>query len=423
MRLLFVIHQFFPDCHSGTEQYCLAVAREARARGDEVTILSLHWDHDRDWPAIRLFEQPYDGFRVLRLNHWRRINNNDVLRDYQNLHLDGWFRSVLDDVQPDAVHVFHLRQLGANLLGVAKAAGVRTVVNLMDFWFLCPRFTLLRSDGALCDGPPDGGLGCVRCHHPELDGQLAMEGAPTLTSDPPARLKALLDRPAALLRALADADAVVAPSHFLADLFAKNGFARERITVVPYGLAPGRIVPIPTARPRTPLRLGFCGVLSPWKAPHLAVEAVRATTANVTLTVHGNTHESMFADYIGRVRTAAGDDARITFPGPYGEADAAAVFAGIDALVVPSTWYENTPFVVLEAFAAGVPVLASDLGGLREVVRDGHNGLLFRAGDASSLRTAIERLAGEPGLYARLQPAAPASIAANVDTFRAMWRD
>ncbi len=72
MRLLFVVHQFFPDCKSGTEQYCLAMARAARASGDEVTVLSLHWDHDRDWPAIRLFEQPYDGFRVLRLNHWRR---------------------------------------------------------------------------------------------------------------------------------------------------------------------------------------------------------------------------------------------------------------------------------------------------------------------------------------------------------------
>jgi hypothetical protein len=123
MRLLFVIHQFFPDCQSGTEQYCLALARAARANGDDVTVLSLHWDHDRDWPAIRLFEQPYDGFRVLRLNHWRRINANDVLRDYENRHLDGWFGAVLDDVRPDAVHFFHLRQLGANLIPVARAHG------------------------------------------------------------------------------------------------------------------------------------------------------------------------------------------------------------------------------------------------------------------------------------------------------------
>lgn len=423
MRLLYVIHQFFPDCHSGTEQYCLAAAREAQRRGDEVTVLSLHWDHDRDWPAIRLFEQPYDGIRVLRLNHWRRLNGNDVLRDYENRHLEGWFRAVLDDVRPEAVHFFHLRQLGSNLIAVAKHAGALAVVSLMDFWFLCPRFTLLRGDGALCEGPPDGGAGCVACNHPELAGTTAAAGAPTLTDDPSARLRALLDRKDTQLRNLGLADAVLAPSRFLADMFGKNGFPRERITVVPYGLEPGRIVPIATARPRRPLRLAFCGVLSPWKAPHLVVEAVRASAAPVELRVHGRTEESMFAGYIAKVRAAAGGDPRITFPGPYAAAQAPQVFADMDALVVPSTWYENTPFVVLEAFAAGVPVIASDLGGLKEVVRDGENGLLFRAGDAMSLRATIERLAAEPGLHARLLPKAPPGIAQDYDRFTAAYRE
>ena len=422
MRLLYVIHQFFPDCHSGTEQYCLAAAREARRRGDDVTVLSLHWDHERDWPAIKLFEQPYDGFRVLRLNHGRRINANDVLRDYENRHLDGWFRAVLDDVRPDAVHFFHLRQLGSNLIAVAKAHGARTVVNLMDFWFLCPRFTLLRGDGSLCEGPPDGGLGCVRCEFPGLQGVEPAVGAPLLTSDPPMRLRALLDRKDVQLRHLAEADAVVAPSQFLAAMFVQNGFPAARITVVPYGLEPGRIVPLPAERPRTPLRLAFCGVLSPWKAAHVAVAAVRWSKAPVTLAVHGRLEEPMFADYIRRLRETAGDDPRITFPGPYDAAQAPAVFAGMDALVVPSTWYENTPFVVLEAFAAGVPVLASDLGGLREVVRDGGNGLLFRAGDAASLRAAIERLVAEPGLYERLTPQAPPTIAHDYDAFAPLYR-
>lgn len=422
MRLLFVVHQFFPDCRSGTEQYCLAIARAARAAGDDVTVLSLHWDHDRDWPPTRLFEQPFDGFRVLRLNHWRGNNRNDVLRDYENRHLDGWFRDVLDDVKPHAVHFFHLRQLGSNLIAVAKERGTRVVVNLMDFWFLCPRFTLLRSDGQLCDGPPDGGAGCVPCHHPELAGATPMAGAPTLTDDAPARLRALLDRKDAQLRALAAADHVIAPSHFLAAMFVANGFPKHRIEVVPYGLEPGRIVPLPVTRPRHPLRLAFCGVLSPWKAPHLAVEAVRGTKAPVELRVHGNTGETMFADYIARLRNAAGDDLRITFPGAYGEAEAAQVFADMDALVVPSTWYENTPFVVLEAFAAGVPVIASDLGGLAEVVHHEQNGLLFRAGDAAALRAAIERLAHDPALHARLRPSAPRGIADDVARFSAAWR-
>jgi glycosyltransferase involved in cell wall biosynthesis len=422
MRLLYVIHQFFPDCHSGTEQYCLAVAREARRRGDEVVILSLHWDHDRDWPPIRLFEQPYDGFRVLRLCHWRRINPNDVLRDYENLHLEGWFQAVLDDVQPEAVHFFHLRQLGSNLIGAGKRNRARTVVNLMDFWFLCPRFTLLRGDGTLCEGPPDGGAGCVACNQPELAGAEPMAGPATLTDDPPARLRALLDRKTVQLRHLAEADAVVAPSRFLAELFAKNGFPRQRIEVVPYGLEAGRVAPSAVQRPRRPLRLGFCGVLSPWKAPHLAVEAVRGTRAEVRLTVHGRTHEPMFQGYIDGVVAAAAGDPRIHFAGAYDAVDASRVFADMDVLVVPSTWYENTPFVVLEAFAAGVPVLASDLGGVAEVVRDGENGALFRAGDAAALRAAIERVAGDPQWFARLRPAVPPGIAENYERFAAAYR-
>ncbi len=422
MRLLYVVHQFFPDCHSGTEQYCLAAAREARRRGDEVTVLSLHWESHVELPPIRLFEQPYDGIRVVRLNHWQRINPNDVLRDYENRHLDGWFQTVLDDVRPEAVHFFHLRQLGSNLIGVARRNGARTVVNLMDFWYLCPRFTLLRSDGNLCDGPPDGGRGCVACQHPELQGVEPMEGAPLSTPDPAARLRALLDRPRRQLQNLGLADAVIAPSRFLADLFAKNGFPRDRVTVVPYGLEPGRIVPIAAPRPRRPLRLGFCGVLSPWKAPDLVVDAVRGTSTAVELCVHGRTTEPMFQDYIDRMRGAAAGDPRIRFAGAYAAIDAPRVFAEMDVLVVPSTWYENTPFVVLEAFAAGVPVIASDLGGLRELVQPGENGLLFRPGDVESLRAAIEEVAADPQWFARLRFAPSPTIAQNYDRFLLAYR-
>jgi glycosyltransferase involved in cell wall biosynthesis len=415
MRLLYVIHQFFPDCHSGTEQYCLSVAREARRRGCDVTVLSLHWQHDDEMPPVRLFDQPYDGFRVVRLNHWRRMKPNDVLSDYDNRHLDGWFQAVLDEVRPDAVHFFHLRQLGSNLIGVAARSGARTVVHLTDFWYLCPRFTLLRSDGALCAGPPDGGRGCVSCEYPELAGRLPE--ASSAANTPGARLRALLDRPTRQLENLAKADAVFAPSEFLASMFTKNGFPRDRLRIVPYGLEPGRIVPIPAARPRSPLRLAFCGVLSPWKAPHLVVDAVLGTTADVTLAVHGRTNEPMFQQYIDPIVARAAGDVRITFPGPYAATDAPRVFADMDVLVVPSTWYENTPFVVLEAFEAGVPVIASDLGGLAEVVRDGENGLLFEAGSIAALRAAIQRIAGDPRWFAGLRIEPPRAISASYDAF------
>ena len=210
MRLCFVVHQFFPYAQSGTEQYCLAIAREARRRGDEVTILALHWAHDREHPPISLADEPYDGFRVLRLSHWRGVNPNDILRDYDNRHLEGWFRRVLEDVRPAAVHFFHLRQLGANLIQVAKMQRARVVVNLMDFWYLCPRFTLRKSDGSLCEGPPDGGAGCIPCNYPGLQGVEPGDAPAQSRRDQASRLRALLDRKDYLLSQLALADAVIA---------------------------------------------------------------------------------------------------------------------------------------------------------------------------------------------------------------------
>src|SRR5690606_25949482 len=388
----------FPQCHSGTEQYCHATAREARRRGDTVVVLSLDpWVH-RDDPPIAYRDEPFDGFPVHRLRHWEGLAPSPELLDFDNPLVTARFRTALREIAPDAVHFFHVRRLGAGLIEAAHDLGFRTVVQLMDFWFVCPRFTLLRRDGALCEGPPDGGLGCIPCEAPELQGG-ALEGdvataaaafagaltAPVRGPGTAARLSAYVRRREELLARLGLADAVIAPSRFLAALFAQNGFAADTLHVVPYGLEPGRVRARAVERPRDPLRVGFAGVLSPWKAPHVVVDAVRRVRGRVRLTVHGRTEEAMFQDYIDDLRARAAGDARITFPGAFDRERLEAVMADLDLLVVPSLWYENTPFVVLEAFAAGVPVAVSDLGGMTEIVTPGVDGFRFPPGDVDAL--------------------------------------
>jgi glycosyltransferase involved in cell wall biosynthesis len=70
---------------------------------------------------------------------------------------------------------------------------------------------------------------------------------------------------------------------------------------------------------------------------------------------------------------------------------------GARAVVVPSLWYENQPFSILEAFATGKPVISSDLGGMTELVRDGERGLLVPPGDVQRLAEAMQRMADNPG--------------------------
>ena len=85
----------------------------------------------------------------------------------------------------------------------------------------------------------------------------------------------------------------------------------------------------------------------------------------------------------------------------------AQALASIDVLVVPSIWPENAPLVIQEAFLAGVPVVASRIGGIPEMVTDGRNGLLFQAGDAEDLARTLARLLHEPGLLESLRAGIP----------------
>jgi glycosyltransferase involved in cell wall biosynthesis len=90
---------------------------------------------------------------------------------------------------------------------------------------------------------------------------------------------------------------------------------------------------------------------------------------------------------------------------------------------VPSRWYENGPGVIFEAFAAGVPVVATDLGGMSEFVRHEENGLLFGLEDASGLARQLRRLIEEPGLLDRLRAGiGPVkTVQDNVDELEALY--
>ena len=91
------------------------------------------------------------------------------------------------------------------------------------------------------------------------------------------------------------------------------------------------------------------------------------------------------------------------FVGPYKSPDLPRLMREVDWVVMPSTWWENAPVVIQEAFHHGRPVIASDIGGMAEKVRDRVDGLHFRAGSPDSLADCLERALREPGLWDRLR--------------------
>jgi glycosyltransferase involved in cell wall biosynthesis len=210
-------------------------------------------------------------------------------------------------------------------------------------------------------------------------------------------------------RTLRRVDALVCPSAYLASRAVAWGIDEERVTVIPNAAPP--LPPLPereAARARFEVEgptLAFAGRITRQKALEVALDAL-GRVEGVSLLVAGDGPD---LDDVRRDATERGLDGRVRFVGPLGRDDVLALFRAADASLLSSSW-ENFPHTVVEALAVGTPVIATEVGGVPELVRDGENGLLVPAGDAGALAEAIRRVVAEPGLRERLAEAAPRSV-------------
>jgi len=225
---------------------------------------------------------------------------------------------------------------------------------------------------------------------------------------PDARVRALrLARDVELRRAAH----LFCPSEYLRMLAVSWGVPAGRVSVLP-----NPYPPIPDLPPREALRasfgmdgraLAFAGRLSAQKSLDVALEAL-AQLDGVTLAIAGEGDERPALE--ARARELGVDD-RVRFLGPQPRERVLELFRAADAAILSSSW-ENFPHVVVEALAVGTPVIATDVGGVAEVVRDGENGLLVPAGDSRAFAAAIRRYFADEELQARLRDAAPGSVRA-----------
>jgi glycosyltransferase involved in cell wall biosynthesis len=148
--------------------------------------------------------------------------------------------------------------------------------------------------------------------------------------------------------------------------------------------------------------------MAPHKGVHVLVDAFRRVhDPGITLDLHGPL--TMAPAYVERLRIAAAGDPRIRFRGGFAEGGQADILAGLDLVVVPSVWWENSPLVVLEALAEGVPVVASAIGGLPEIVPEGA-GMVVPPGDAAALAAVLADAAAGRVLGGALPPVALKTI-------------
>jgi glycosyltransferase involved in cell wall biosynthesis len=424
LKVLYVVHQFFPRHLTGTETYTYELARCARERGHEVSVLCYEHSDLPGVPRRGVLREEYAGIPVTRFCYDSRTWKNPTLYEYWNEEFGALGKQYFEQQRPDLLHFTHNSLLSAALLDSAHALGIPTVLTLTDFWYICPRMQLVRQDGSLCEGPV-AELDCYECYHaPALDKwRFIADRLPcpigkavaalrarlkrkALTSKAPSDrfLDAALNRAPRLKEAIKLADAVLAPTRFLFEMFRKNGFDTSRFRLVNFGIN-ATLLKGAEKTSSDSFRFAFVGTLSHHKGCHVLIEAFRGMAADaLKLRIYGN--ERQFPDYSRALRKSAQGDGRIEFRGTFPPETIGGVLADMDALVMPSLWYENSPLMLLFALRSRTPIIASDVGGLSEFIRDGENGFLFRTGDAGALREAMKRLVDDPALYARMRSAA-----------------
>ncbi len=311
----------------------------------------------------------------------------------------------------------HVRRAGAELVHVhntfpllspavvegAADAGAAVVHTLHNYRTICANALLLR-DGATCEQCV-GGSGWAAIRHRCYRGS-AIGSAAVVAMQRGIKLLNLWDRPGRRLIAL---------SRFARDKFAEGGLPRERIVVKP------NFIDMPGPAPGGTERRGvvFAGRLSREKGVDILIEAARLLP-DVDFMLIGEGAEAE------RLRGLA--PANVRLAGALSRPDVRAAIGRARLLAMPSLWYEGFPMVLLEAYAAGTPVVASRIGALAEWVEDGVTGALVEPGDAIALAAQIRRIHDDPitaralGQAGRAQAETRFSPHANGEALEAIYR-
>lgn len=341
----------------------------------------------------------------------------------------GMLRDLLQELRPDLIHFHHYANFGVEAFAIVKRTlpNAKIVLTLHEFLAICNHHgqMIKTKSSQLCE--QDGLIACSACFpdHSPRDFFL---------------------RKSYIFKFFAFVDQFIAPSRFLAERYIRWGVDEGRMTVldnVPIEPSPALAASLVTTghsrRPRKPgwdreirrrakpVRIGFFGQMSPLKGILVLLAAARglaeAEIHDIVIDIHGD-YSNQPMEFQAAVETGlkeAGNNVR--YHGPYDNAHVHRLMRTVDAVLVASTWWENSPVVIEEALANGKPVFCSNIGGMAEKVRPGVDGLWFEMGDSRSLMDLLIEVADQPDMLADLAATTrtPITVQAAIGQHRAVY--
>lgn len=392
MKVLIFNSLYAPHQVGGAERSVQLLAESLVSRGHQVTVASTARANDRgaiNDVAVRYLRTP----NLYWMNEasrrpsiakplWHAI-------DMDNRFAESSYRRLIAEVQPDLIHTNNLAGLSVAVWRAADKAGLPIVHTIRDHYLLCVRSTMFH-DGQRCQRQ------CAGC-------KLSSAGK---------------------RRQAFRVTAAVGISDYILDMHLGHGFFTDA------GFTRTIHNPVPTATEEAPpsnrntekVSLGFVGSLAPHKGIETLLRSARQLgNGRASVHVYGRPCTESYGAYL--TRTYESDD--VVF---HGHKRPEEIYPALDVLVVPSMWNEPFGRIVPEANAFGVPVVASNRGGLPEIVRENENGFVFDIDEPDSLTRTLTRLVEDRSWKNRMPEAARRharsfSVNAITDQYEALYRE
>jgi len=362
-RIVICCNVYPPNFLGGAELIAHYQAKALKQLGHEVVIFTGDTQHCGKRYSLR--REAYGDLTVYRVSLWPTDYQSEFV-NFSHREVEQHFDALLEDFSPDVVHLHNLIGLSVGIIHLAKRRKIKTVLTVHDHWGFCYKNTLLKYGAEVCSNYTR----CAKCMPFVQDGD---------GKQIPIRLRRDF-----LAMQLSEVDVFISPSRYLAEAYIEAGLPASRFKVILYGIDVKRFENLRKIQASGYVRFSYIGHLGRHKGVHTILEALSllGERTQVRINLVGDGPQRTF--YEQRVHEL-GWGKSVRFWGKVDNGCIERVYRETDVLVLPSIWPENHPVSITEAMASRIPVIASRMGGIPELVEDGKTGYLLEAGNAREL--------------------------------------
>lgn len=357
MKICIINNIYPPYDRGGAEQVVVKTVDGLLAAGHDVVVLtsSPKGDECEDYGRLKIYRTKPRNIFYYTNAHTHSAYSRFFwhMFDIFNVSTARWVRTMLSEQRPDVVHTHNLMGLSFLIPRVIRSLGIRHIHNVHDVQLVEPSAMILKAK------------------------EFSWRYTGLSTRFYSAVMKRLMGSP----------HVVISPSQFLQTFYRSRDFFPDSRFIIIRNPVMFDHTGSPEIRPPNRGRsfaFLYLGQIEYHKGVLLLLEAFKQFLKECDFDAH--LHIVGDGSLLGAVREQSRGFGNIHIHGRKDRSELTRVFKNADVTVVPSLCYENSPTVIFESFAFGVPVLASNIEGIAELIREGENGLMFAAGDVESLQ-------------------------------------